>query len=191
MTPIVVTPPSTEPITLAEAKAHLRVWVDDDDDQIAHMIKVAREAVEMRTGRALMPQRVRIGMGAFSDVVRLPRPPYDDPNVPVVEYIDEEGDQQSLASTVYHLNKYVEPAEVTLAYGQSWPTIRPVPGGVTFEYTAGYVNAASVPTPLKQWMLLCIGTMYEHREMNSAGVQIYSIPEDFMSLLWQPYMVYL
>lgn len=190
MTPIVVTPPGTEPITLAEAKAHLRVVTTDDDTYISGLIVAARTMVEQRTGRALMPQRVRIGMDAFCATTKLPRLPLATVHGLLVKYYDEDGALQTVNDATYTINMYVEPVEVTLAYNQTWPTIRHVAGGVTMEYDVGYANAAAVPAPLKQWMLLAIGAMYENREQFSAGVEYYAIPEDFMGLLWQPYMVY-
>jgi len=191
MTPIVITPPSTEPITLAEAKAHLRVFLPDDDTYITSLIIAARQAIEQRTGRAIMPQRWKIGMDAFPSVVRLPGLPLAATPGLLIKYFDADNVEQTVNSTVYTLNKYVEPAQVTLAHSQSWPATTPVAGGITMEYDVGYADAASVPGPLKQWMLLAIGAMYENREQVYAGAETYSIPEDFMGLLWQPYMVYL
>lgn len=191
MTPIVITPPSTEPITLAEAKAHLRVVVADDDAYITSLVAAAREMVEQRTGRALMPQRVRIGLDAFGAITKLPRAPLAATPALVVKYYDEDGAQQTVGDQVYIVNEYVEPVQVTLAYGQQWPTAQARAASVTMEYDVGYADEAAVPVPLKQWMLLAIGTMYENREQNAAGAEIFSIPESFMGLLWQPYMVYL
>lgn len=193
MTPIVVTPPAAEPITLEEAKAHLRVVVADDDNYITGLITAARMMVEQRTQRAMMPQTIAIGLDKFCPVVQLPRAPfiYSLATPPVViKYFDENGDLQTLAESVYHVNKYVEPAEVSLVAGQSWPSITPQPGGVTMEYQAGYADAASVPGPLKQWMLLAIGAMYDNRDQVYTGAETYPLPESFMGLLWQPYMVY-
>lgn len=50
---IPVTPATVEPVTLDEAKAHLRVIHDGDDTRIAALISAAREVVESNTGRAL------------------------------------------------------------------------------------------------------------------------------------------
>lgn len=193
MTPIVVTPPSEEPITLDEAKAHLRQTYSDDDAYITALITAARQLVEGYTNRALMPQRIRIGMDGFCAVTKLPRLPFkDNLSAPPVEvkYIDENGAQQTLPESTYYINQYVEPVQVSLASGQSWPTITRVPAGVTMEYDVGYADADAVPGPLKQWMLLAIGAMYDHRDELTAGVEVYCLPKEFMSLLWQPYMVY-
>ena len=187
MTPIVVTPPTVEPITLAEAKAHLRQVFSDDDAYITSLITAAREMVEGYTNRALAAQRIRIGADGFCPVVKLPRLPYI--GGLVVKYLDENGNPQTLASTVYRVNEYTEPPEVTLAPGQSWPATTSAPGSVTYEYDVGYPDATSVPMALKQWMLLAIGALYDHRDELGAA-EIYRLPVDFMMLLWQPYMVY-
>jgi peptide/nickel transport system permease protein len=52
------TAPASEPITLTEAKAHLRVDFDDDDTLITAMIAAARGYVEEHCNRALLTQTV-------------------------------------------------------------------------------------------------------------------------------------
>jgi uncharacterized phiE125 gp8 family phage protein len=60
-----VTAPAGEPITLLEAKQHLRVDVDDDDALIGSLITAARQAAETLTGRQLMTARWRLVLDAF------------------------------------------------------------------------------------------------------------------------------
>jgi uncharacterized phiE125 gp8 family phage protein len=46
--------PTSEPVTLQEAKSHLRVTTDDDDALIQSHLEAARERVELETGRQLL-----------------------------------------------------------------------------------------------------------------------------------------
>jgi uncharacterized phiE125 gp8 family phage protein len=48
--------PASEPISIAEAKDHLRIDHDDEDDYIDGLIQMAREQVESDCARALMTQ---------------------------------------------------------------------------------------------------------------------------------------
>ena len=62
-----LSPPSAEPLSLAEAKLHLRVGADitEDDGLIAALIVTARQQAEHRTGRALVSQQWRYAIDAF------------------------------------------------------------------------------------------------------------------------------
>ena len=60
-----VTPPTGEPVSLAEAKLHLRVDVDDDDALIGSIISAARQAAETLTGRQLITSRWKLVLDAF------------------------------------------------------------------------------------------------------------------------------
>lgn len=177
-----------EPITLAEAKAHLRVVSADDDAYITGLIVAARMMVEGRTQRALVVTTESVAMSAFPPVIELPRTPYKE--VLQIAYLDDSDVWQEVDQSVYRVNTYTVPVQITLDYEQSWPTVTPRAAAIVVSYEAGYTDPAIVPAPLKQWMLLAIGAMFENREQIAAGVEIYAIPESFMGLLWQPYMVY-
>lgn len=178
-----------EPITLQEAKVHLHVVLPDEDDYITSLIVAARQMVEGRTQRALVPTAKTVVLPAFTDAVPLPGVPFVD--VVEVTYIDQAGAPQTLAPSVYEVYPDAEPARLHLAYGASWPSTQPRQAAVRIAYSAGYATPDLVPAPLKQWMLLAIGALYENREQVVAGVNVQALPDSFMSLLWQPYMVYL
>src|SRR2546429_8747127 len=60
MSSILLTPPAAKPLTLADAKAYLRVAHSDDDAVIAALIAGARSHVEAQTRRALITQTWRL-----------------------------------------------------------------------------------------------------------------------------------
>lgn len=55
----ILTAPSVEPISLAEAKAHLRVTTDAEDSAIQRLVVAAREQVEAECGLALIATAFR------------------------------------------------------------------------------------------------------------------------------------
>lgn len=181
----VITPPTEEPLTLADAKANLRVIGPDDDADITRMIRAARQMVEERLNRALMPQVLAFGADGFCGALRVPRPPMR--GLDSITYIDSDGTPQPL--TDYLVDGFADPPLISAAPGASWPTTRAQSGAVVVQYQAGYADAASVPEPIRQWMLLAIGAFYEHRTA-IATEQTYALPEDFAKWLLQPYVVY-
>ena len=65
MTAALITPPALEPVSLAEAKAHLRIDGDDDDALVTAAIVAARVHVEAATRRALIEQGWRVYLDAW------------------------------------------------------------------------------------------------------------------------------
>jgi len=182
----VITPPDEEPITLAEAKANLRVVGTDEDSDIERMIRAARQMAEERLNRALMPQTLAFGADAFCGTLHVPRPPLAE--IDSIKYTDADGAEQTVPAG-YLVDTFRDPPTITPAYGTPWPTTRAQVGAVVVQYQAGYADAASVPEPIRQWMLLAINAFYEHRSMVNEG-QTYALPDDFYKWLIQRYVVY-
>src|SRR5262245_53160596 len=89
MTLRLITPPAFEPVTLAEAKAHCRIVINDDDSLVANLISVARERAEHETGRSLMLQAWEQVQDELAGDVRLGMPPVID--VDLFSYVDPDG----------------------------------------------------------------------------------------------------
>lgn len=178
MTITVITAPADEPLTVAEAKAHLRVDSAADDALIQRLIGAARRKVEAEVGRALITQTLELTLdtwpGGGAPVV-IPQPPVS--SVTSVKYVDPAGVLQTWSSAQYQVNLARAPAHLRPAYGYCWPTIRCQMAAIQVRYVAGYGAAsADVPEDIRAAMLMIIGHLYEHRE-DVADFQVYSVPK--------------
>lgn len=187
MSLIVITAPATEPVTLAEARLHLKVDSTDDDTLISALITAARQQAEHRTGRALITQTLEKVLDAFPSDIELPMPPAI--AITSVKYINTSGTEQTLDTDQYSLDKDSEPGWLTPAYGVAWPATYSVPNAVRVRYTAGYGAAAAVPQSIKSWMLMAIGTMYDHRATMIVGAAVSEVPRDFFAGLLDQYVI--
>jgi uncharacterized phiE125 gp8 family phage protein len=173
-----VTPPAGEPITLADARLHLRLDATGsppthpDDALVTSLITAARQHLDGPSGilgRALMTQTWRLDLPAFpaSDAaITLPLPPLQ--SVTSIVYPDSDGSPVTLSPTLYEVAQgpwgqgLVRPV-----FGESWPLARHEPDAVRITFVAGYGNAAAVPAPLVAAMKLHLGVLYENREAAS------------------------
>ena len=200
-----VTAPASEPVTLAEAKAHLRVEVTDDDALIASLITAARLAAESLLERSLITTRWRLVLDSFpgpslmgvpygqafslpGHAILLPRSPAS--AVVSITYLDMAGTSQTMPSIEYTVDLACEPARITPVFGRIWPINLPQIGSVQVIFDAGYgATAASVPEGIKSWVKIRVGSLYEHREevalMNRGSIQ--ALP--FVDSLLDPYRV--
>ncbi|QIM48985.1 hypothetical protein G9Q38_07215 [Pusillimonas sp. DMV24BSW_D] len=170
----VITPPAAEPVSLQEAKLHLRIIAalsdtatHPEDAMIESLIVAARQGAEHLTGRALMPQTFELGLDGFVDKIKLPMPPLV--SITSLTYVDVAGNVQVLDSADYEVDTYSEPAKIVRPYGTFWPATKCQPNAVMIRYEAGYANATDVPSQIKSWMLLRIGSLYSNREDVNVG----------------------
>lgn len=190
-----------EPITLAEARLHLRVDAygsppeSDDDEWITAQIPAAREYCERELGRALAPRTLEVGTNAFPAVAvdrtagkafTLPFGPVT--SVTSVIYTDSDGVDQTLDSAGYALDPYATPSRVVLTYGSTWPAARASLNSVRIRYVTGYVDAVEsplrpiLPRQARAAILLMLGHLYENREATGTD-KLLELPLGVMSLL--------
>lgn len=149
-------PPSVEPITLTEAKAHLRVDIDDGDALISSHIRVARRHVESVTNRQLCAATAQLVLDEFpsgeNEEITLPR--YPAHRITSLQYVDTSGATQTLAATEYELDKLSEPCRLRPAYGKSWPSARDKMAAVLVNFECGYLAkfTAVAATDLLTWV---------------------------------------
>lgn len=179
---VVTTAPTAEPVSLAEAKLHLRVTHNEDDADITRQIVTARVHLEKVTGRALMLQTIRASYEDFpridSDVslargyppvIELPRSPATGAADLAVKYLDTDEAEQTLDAATYLVDTDALPTRVRMKYGGHWPDIPRRPGCVRVEYKAGAATAAAVEEDAKHLIKLLVGQLYAQREMEVTG----------------------
>jgi len=180
--------PVAEPVTLAQALHHLREIADgaENDVYITGLIAAAREACEDRTERTLISTPWRLTLDGFpaTGAIELRQPPII--GVTSVQFRDADGILQTLAPADYVVDTASEPGYIVPGPGLTWPeTQADTINTVVITYTAGYgATAADVPAPLKHWMLLAIGDMYETRNASGEKPQV---KHDFVDHLLNPY----
>jgi uncharacterized phiE125 gp8 family phage protein len=183
----IITAPSTEPITLDEAKAQLRWTNNAEDALISFYISVARDLCEMETGRALTVQTWEQSRCGFADEMMLGRAPVA--SIASIKYTDSNGVEQTLASTEYVLDNSSDSiARVVLAPNKSWPAVYAGINTVRIRYVAGYASADAVPPVLRQWMLLQITHWFKNRQSVEVGNVVNEFP--FVKNLLNAYRIY-
>ena len=164
----VVTPPTEEPVSLAELKSHLRVDSTDDNDYITALGKAGREWVESYCNRQLVTATYDYRIDRFTSEISLPLPALQ--SVTSVKYIDTDGATQTVAGATYEIDTDQEPGCIRLAYEKSWPDDRrSVKNAITIRFVAGYGAASAVPDQIKAAINLYVGHLYEHREAVTVG----------------------
>jgi len=164
-----ITPPAIEPVTLQEAKDHLRITTSDNDAKITMAIKQARQYVEKFLSRALIDQTWDYYLDAFptDGDIKMPMPPLI--SVESVQYYDTQGNIHAIDPDSYYVDNASDPGWIVAQGGFIWPSSLNAVNSVVVRFHAGYVTADSppapaVPTEINQAILLTLGMFYEYRE---------------------------
>lgn len=165
---LLITPPSSEPVTLEEARAHLRLDDTTEDVYVEGLLRGARQHVEEVCWRGLVTQTWELVLDAFPDEDEVELPKGNLASITSVTYVDANGASQVLATTEYVADAVSVPGKLRLAYGKSWPSTRGQWDAVRVRYVVGW-SVAQVPQPIKQALLLLVSQMFEHRTPEVSG----------------------
>jgi len=172
---VLKTGPATTAISLAEAKAFLRVDsdYDDDDAYITSLIGVATNVVEQFTRRRLITQTYNIYYDEF--------PPFMDlqvgnvASVTHVKYYDTDNTLQTLDTSEYDVDIRVKPGRIYQAEDGNFPSTYERANSVEVEFVVGSA-ASDVEDAIKQAMYIVIGRYYENRQDVVMGTQVNELP---------------
>lgn len=150
-----VTGPTTEPITVEDAKQQARITDDASDLLIASYIVSAREAAEDYMGRGILTQTWKLVLDRWANVIPLPMAsPLQNgaQTAPTITYYDSDGTQQTLSTSVYAVDTVSRPGTISLAPDQDWPDLQcsRLNGNVEITYIVGWTSADLVPERIKQ-----------------------------------------
>lgn len=166
---------AAEPVTLTEAKAHLRVDGSDEDTLIGGYIAAARNHVERYTGTFSAVQTIAAKCDSFADFQAVPFLPLG--AVSSISYVSTDGTTQTLSADAYEARSDGLTASIVSTAGQSWPGIQ---SGSRITLTAS-VGYAALPAAIKQAILLLIGDFYANRE--NSGAPMVEAPHAVTALL--------
>lgn len=164
------TPPASEPVTLVEAKAHLRVDHTDDDTLITTLRVTARKWCEGYTYRSFINTTWEYYLDEFiedrTDVrIELPKPPLV--SITEVRYEDEASVSKTLTEgTDFQVSTQTYIGFIMPEADKFWPdTELDRANAVKITYVAGFgATASDVPEDIKHAILMLIAHLYETRE---------------------------
>jgi hypothetical protein len=200
------TAPTIEPVTLAEAKAHLRISTSSDDTYVSTLITTARIACEKRSHVAFITQTYDLfmdcwgegsggyslsypsegstlytGSGKRAREIVLPHGPVQ--SVTYIKYYDQTGTLQTWDASNYVVSTG-DPCRVSLASSSSYPAHADRIEAIQVRYVAGFGSlAADVPSTVKHAIYLLMGHWFEHREAVVTGTITAVLPEAVDALL--------
>lgn len=165
LSPILITPPAAAPVSLAEARQHLRVDHTDEDALIASLIEAAVGHFDGWSGilgRCLEPQTWELALDAFpAKEIRLPLGPIA--SVASVRLTDPSGAELTVSPLDYETD--LRAVEGWIVPSAGWPATMDVVNAVRVRWVAG----TGCPEPVRHAILLLIGHWYAHREAASAA----------------------
>ena len=183
--------PAVEPVTVSEAKAHLRIDGAAEDILIASLIVTSRLHIEAALGLALISQAWRLTLDTWPEkrwspdgAVRFPLRPVRSVEELVVYGADGAPDVLSPESYLVDTESL---APRIVPRDGSWPAPGLPVGGIAIAFEAGMgEEAEDVPQPIRHAILLLVAHWYEHRDPMEIGSVGAAIPAAVSDLL-KPY----
>ncbi len=187
MTTVLLSGPAVEPITLAEAKAHLRVDVSSEDTLIQSLIMASRLHIEAALDLALVTQSWRYRRDAWPSARALAMPLRPIQGLTSVTIYALDDTSQTLDPDDFILDGAANPARLVWRGAGTPPTPGRAVNGIEIDFVAGFGDAATdVPQPIRQALLLLVAHWYENREPVEIGATATAIPKTVSEML-SPY----
>ena len=182
-----VTAPVRRALELEDAKR--RLGIDDDPDHpedeiLKGYLDAAIRFVQNDLNRQLVTATLKMTMNRFPPTeIQLERPPFQ--SLTTFQYIDVDGNTQTVSSALYGTQTDVEPGTIYLLADQSWPDVDDERDVVIINYKAGYGDdPATVPETMKTAIAMFAGHWYANRE-SVTDERLMPVPQAYEALIWQ------
>jgi len=157
--------PVVEPVSVADAKLHLRVDSEADDTYIAALVSAAREWCETYTERTFVHTQYVMTLDTFPWEIELPRPPVATAagnTATTITYGLEGGGTATLAATEYRVDRTSEPGVIRTVYAGTWPSHLLDRNSVSVTWWAGYgEDGTKVPKVVRSAILMLVAHWYD------------------------------
>ena len=181
----IVTRPTTEPVSLAEARAHLRLDTTDMDAMLAGYVIAARQYATNYTRNVFLTGTWDVTFDyGWPSRIDFPYTPVQE--VMQVSYTDLNNVVQTLSPTEYLLRGASEDSlpYVVPAHGVTWPEVLSIPETIRVRFVAGYgTNPGDVPEAIRTAILLHTELLYDRDSTSRA------LLESARDALLDPYRV--
>ena len=167
-----ITPPSGEPLSLADAKAFARIGSDHDDGLVGQLLAAARARVEAETGMALMRRTLRLKLSDWpAGVVDrgglcLPR----HPAAGLVAVRLTDGDTSEDVTHRFEIEVGLSPVLRPVPFG-AWVWPMSIHQWIEIDWEAGFGDAEDVPEDLVQALKIIVAHGFEHRDASDWRAQ--------------------
>ena len=149
-----ITPPTALPLSIIDARQHLKQDITDDDNLIALYLGAAVEFAQAKTNRQFVAARYQLILDNFPApnlmtatfgkagnqydyVISIPRTPLI--QVVSIDYTAPDGTLKTLANTEFQVDTSYDPPRISPAFGEQWPNAQAQINSVRIVFDAGYI----------------------------------------------------
>lgn len=190
----IVTPPASYPVTLAEAKAQLRVSDSSNDTIISALIPAATKFCQSLVQRVFVLQTLEWVLPCWRECLELPVAPVLADQVTSIKYVEWSTETlQTLATSAYVVQTKGDSCRIVPKFGTFWPlAFARSPEPIVIRFDAGYEDPADLPGNVKVAILLMLRHLYTMGEASltltsdtvfGVGQQQFAVPADLATLI--------
>jgi uncharacterized phiE125 gp8 family phage protein len=161
--------PTELPVDVEVARTRLRIEDHVAQSEIQRLLSTSTQQAEHVTQRAIVTQQWQLVVPSFNPIfpktgaLKLPKPPLV--SVESVQYMDTDGELQTLAEELYEVDVTELFGCIRPAFNEEWPDIACYPTAVRVNFTAGYGSRNDIDTNQPD-LVMAILLMAGHYDIN-------------------------